>query len=537
MKKLSYLILVLASLCTFNVKIKAYNAYKVGDEIEYRGDKYYVIYDSGADEDYVTLLKATLLTTDELYKYGKDESDQLFINKYIYNSNNMEKVVFEEEGYGQIAFYTSETCSFEYKWNGSQIERTSNSIAIIDGCKNEYASSDVKKVLDNWSKNFQDDLVEVNDYKVRLLYSDELKFSFNIILKVVPSGIVGPNAYEYYTISSSTPDFIWKDIGSYWLMDKESIDKVAYFGYNNGYKIVQLNVSYPKGVRPVINLKKCALDKSCKTCNGHMETVTKSRNTFKSFKMGDEIEYKGNSYYVVSQNGNILNLLRKDPLSAEEISKYSDGAYTQDVVPYFTNNTCLSEQNNSGCSSLYSTSIVQQILNKWLKDNTDDEDLIVNDGYGVRILNIRDLKESLFYYYSSSTPHSGWFKTTNTPDWVSSSQCWVMMTDGDSDKEVFAQSQTGLSIEYVYNNRCIRPVIQLNVCALDGGCNEENLKIKVCVEDEISNIEPEKKDETKSALVFVDNTLKSFSYFLLIISVILIIGGIVILRKVYSKRN
>lgn len=53
MKKAFCLILVLVSLCAFNVKIKAYNAYKVGDEIEYRGDKYYVIYDSGADEDYV----------------------------------------------------------------------------------------------------------------------------------------------------------------------------------------------------------------------------------------------------------------------------------------------------------------------------------------------------------------------------------------------------------------------------------------------------------------------------------------------------
>ena len=133
-------------------KVYAYKEYEIGDEITYRDELYYVIENSNKDENYITLLKDIPLTINELYKYGKDKDDNLFINQYAPNLEDPEKVVSEySDNIGGIAFYTSEECGYNYEWNVSNyISKDFN----LNGCNNSYKLSDVKKVIENWSFDF-----------------------------------------------------------------------------------------------------------------------------------------------------------------------------------------------------------------------------------------------------------------------------------------------------------------------------------------------------------------------------------------------
>lgn len=108
------------------------------------------------------------------------------------------------------------------------------------------------------------------------------------------------NSYSYVK-TDATPDFILKNIGtfgSYCIMDNysERNDSIV-MAFN--HVILSESVLGFSGVRPVINLKKCALDNSCKSGSGQIKYITKTIKTYKSYHLGNEIEYKGNSYYVV----------------------------------------------------------------------------------------------------------------------------------------------------------------------------------------------------------------------------------------------
>ena len=231
-----------------------YKKYKVGDEVEYNGEQYHVIEKSGTDKNYLTLLKDKELTVEELYKYGRDKDGNLFVNKYITNLNNPEEVIKEyNDGSGGIAYYTSETCTYELIWNGSSYSAING---LYDGCKNNYQISDVKKVIDNWSKDkFGDNLIDVDGYKSRLLNEsdviDNLGFEFD-------------TGATYFLINSSNDyDWIFGD-NEYWTMITFNI------GYGEGVervdrskKLLGTGVMNYEPVRPVVNVDKCAIDGGC----------------------------------------------------------------------------------------------------------------------------------------------------------------------------------------------------------------------------------------------------------------------------------
>ena len=72
---------------------------------------------------------------------------------------------------GGIAYYSSDECWSTYSWYGSSISVNGTNVS---GCRNDYASSDIKRVVDNWAKDKLDDLVEIDGYKARILSIDEL---------------------------------------------------------------------------------------------------------------------------------------------------------------------------------------------------------------------------------------------------------------------------------------------------------------------------------------------------------------------------
>ena len=127
-KVLFILVLILFILGIGN--INAYTKYSVGDVVPYNGMDFYVIADSGTNESTVTLLKAEPLTVADVNQYGAGH-----VNRYTDSSVG---TAYNQNGYGRMAYYTSETCGYV------------NNNWVSTGCTNSYASSEIKYVVDAW---------------------------------------------------------------------------------------------------------------------------------------------------------------------------------------------------------------------------------------------------------------------------------------------------------------------------------------------------------------------------------------------------
>ena len=202
--------------------------YRYGETINYKNEDYCVIDYSNANKDYVTLIKQDPLTYDELiaynsgYEIGRDSLD-----------NNI----------GTLSYYKSSTCYY----NSDNDNNTT-------GCNIDYNNSYIKNVVDNWSNSILSDLKEVDGYKVRLITYEELK-------------ILGHEFYDYtghHKSQKSDYDCLYSD-ADYWTSSNgiEDIDYkkeiVSKNSNSNGLKYMDKLYA----IRPVINLKKCALNGTC----------------------------------------------------------------------------------------------------------------------------------------------------------------------------------------------------------------------------------------------------------------------------------
>ena len=131
-------------------------SYSVGDEVSYNNVDYYVIVNNGTDETSVTLLKKDPLTIEEVNNYGI-----VHVNRYV----GEPETAYNNNGYGGLAYYSSETCGYV---NDSWVSR---------GCITNYDQSDVKYVVDGWAQsntNLDDLAVDYTEYKARLITWEDL---------------------------------------------------------------------------------------------------------------------------------------------------------------------------------------------------------------------------------------------------------------------------------------------------------------------------------------------------------------------------
>ena len=217
-----------------NDKSPSYTAYSVGNQVTYNNVDYYVIKNSGIKESIVTLLKAEPLTVDEVNDYGTGH-----VNRYTQTSTG---TVRNEDGYGSMVYYSSETCGFDSneEWHDS-------------GCTNEYAQSDVKYVVDAWKNEKAPAATET-----RLITKDELINDFGYVSRNNPTD-------EAYEKSASTPNWVYNSKYSYWTMSPKggSLTRIfvvaGFIGSSTG-ELGSREVGQGMGtVRPVIVLPKSAL--------------------------------------------------------------------------------------------------------------------------------------------------------------------------------------------------------------------------------------------------------------------------------------
>jgi len=441
MKKSLFLILMIVTLFMCN-KVYAYKEYNIGDEVTYRGEKYYVVENSDTKTNYIVLLKGELLTTEEV-------------------NNNRINYVSQD---GEYPFVDNDNCNSHSEF----------------ACTTNYDNSSLKLIIDGWSFEFQDDLVNVNGYKTRVLNEKDLIEKLGYQKDITPTSI-------YYIATNETPRWVLINGKFYWTTAVSNLNQLV----TSSYLSKVYDNSY---IRPVINLNKCVLNDTDKKCI--IEKNTDENQKFKNYKIGEEIKYNNELYHVISNSdgqSNYITLLKDNPLTLEEINAYGkddEGNYfinmfinDQNIgevevngikygsISYWSrNNYCTNKTVGNSfptkyCTTEFDTSDISKILRKWSRNIEDD--LIKVDGYKIRLLNSNDLSQNLRYQYYKENIDTNY-------NWLISANFgyWTMIPYDKS--SMFVLRNNSSVKESILNKNLIRPVINLNKCAIESNnsnCN------------------------------------------------------------------
>lgn len=409
----------------------------------------------------------------------------------------------------------------------------------MSDCKKLYNDSIVKKVIDNWVliELNEDDLVSVDGKKAGLL-------SLDILLSNFGFEEYNETGYYYgkYYPTGDIPGWLYST-SPFWIDSNEGDNNYNYALDNQKY--VVWNYAFNKrSIRPVIYLKKSIIGDN------------------DNYNIGDKVTYKREDYYVVDNsdsNKDYVMLLKEQPLTYKQIDNYSklnyDDYYNELLdklynIQYYSSETC-SKYNGAGCKNDYENSKVKKVIDKWLKDKDIEKDLVKVNGYKSRLLNANDLFDSLNYneelYHNYTGNKKIYVVNNDVPRFIYNleTKYWTMIGEESGYYDYSGQYQVsansvytilengyfgseymesyGTNNIYVYNAYAIRPVLNLNKCAIDGECITEEIEIEDgCLED-IENV------------VDVPSTISFISKIVLIISLMFIIGGFGYLSLNYYK--
>ena len=221
-----------------------YTAYSVGDEVSYNNVDYYVIADSGVNEEKVQLLKKDPLTVAQVNQYGAGHVNMHASAPYYQQAYNI-SFNGTSSGIGGMAYYSSATC------DGDDDED-------LSGCTTDYAQSEIKYVVDAW-KTAQ----APNATNARLITLDDLTDNLGMELnKTNPTT-------QRITVTEDTPTWVMGENYYYWTMttDTDKVGQVRYVvsrsyasDYSYGVDSESVHLFSEYAVRPVITLSKSALD-------------------------------------------------------------------------------------------------------------------------------------------------------------------------------------------------------------------------------------------------------------------------------------
>ena len=203
MKRVIYVLILIIFTFILSNNINAWSEYTIGQEVEYNNEDYYVIKNSGSNEESVVMLKAEPLSYEEIQEY----------------SNGTGATLDDVNGYGGMQYHLSSV---------------------------EYSQSYVKQVVDAWKIAKAPLAIEV-----RLINYDDL--TDNLGYEKVNKGTVWPSS------NGDTPDFVVNG-KRYWTMSQygDAENYVWYVDGNGSFTSRSITDDYIT-VRPVITLSKSNL--------------------------------------------------------------------------------------------------------------------------------------------------------------------------------------------------------------------------------------------------------------------------------------
>ena len=195
----------------------------------------------------------------------------------------------------------------------------------------------------------------------------------------------------------------------------------------------------------------------------------------------EPITLNGEEFYILDDsNEEYTSLLKKNVLTASEVNACSTTYVSQDgEYPFYTDEDCDSDTNNSFCISTYGQSSVREIVDCWSEEFNNyivEEDLY--DSFG-RYMNKTGLVDhtnlfSNLCYERLSTPTSPSIeKGDRVPEFaiVDQKGYWTEYSDVYESGKVYVIRQgEKLYADDVYNKHFIRPVIKAKKCVLNNTC-------------------------------------------------------------------
>lgn len=459
MKKFLYSFIVLL----FIIVCSKVSAYEFGDEVTYNGIKFNVLEENN---DSVTLLKSSPLFIGDINNFGYGHVNEYTSHTAGYsNSVTYTKEAVRYYGVGKISYYSSKDC-------------TNIGDKITSGCKLKYDDSEVKYVVDEWTKYIFDknDLKEDNlGYYARILSKEDVEKSFNFeYVYKTPSDIE-----MSYAATENTPSWLFN--GDFWLMSIADDGQKVYTLNSGSKSLSSFDVMNASGIRPVVTIDKNALsNNSKKEYNYNKDNIKDIFNT--KYKVGTVIYYNQTKFYVIynliTEKEKVIKLIKAEPLTVSEVNKYGQGhinVYTNtpnivnDIngyggVAYYSSEQC-NTNDTSNCVNEYAKSDIKYIIDNWEEDNLSNiSSNLENTQFDYRILSGDDLLNNLYYADQTIMGNTGYYRAlmpSSHFDDISVSNCWTDYNYTDSSTSVAAwQEGNTFNSESVYSSsNVICPVI------------------------------------------------------------------------------
>ena len=331
-----------------------------------------------------------------------------------------------------------------------------------------------------------------------------------------------------YCGTENTPTWLFNS--SFWIMDSADDGNKVYEIADYAHSLDGINVYNYSGVRPVITIKKSALQDNTNNIKVYNKNNLKSIFDIKH-AMDSVIYYNDTKFYVINNiNTNserIITLLKAELLTVDEVNEFGIGHinnYTEPKnvpkningyggVAYYSSEEC-NENNKTNCTNEYDKSDIKYIVDAWSNSIfLSSKALLGNIFLDYTILSNDDLLNKLYYSEKTIPSATGYIKILspmNDYDNILVSKCWssYYFTD-DSFFVISGSDNNDFRSSFVYlTDNVVCPVITLK-----------------------TNIEMPEENKTVNETVEVPNTASVKNIVIIILGIIFVSLVIIIVLK------
>ena len=235
---------------------------------------------------------------------------------------------------------------------------------------------------------------------------------------------------------------------------------VEYSGYHVKCNEIELNKN------GTVYLNKCYVNNNKVKDDKNRDGYYHYGKILYDYNIGDIVTYKNIQFYVIKgskPNDEYVTLIKSEPLKYNEVSSYSSQYSMSNYSGYL--GMCYCD------TSEFINSNIKRVLDLWVNDSLDNNDLVEDDlGYKIRLLTYDELIERLGYDVNLESAGSI-ASTDYVPKFLYESyyDYWTLSNKEDDTNYILYISYNGnLNYSYKYSNYKIRPVINLKKEVIGG---------------------------------------------------------------------